>query len=81
MGVKPSNNFQSDRPESGGADRDMEREKSGLLDIEKQKFAVEEQEKRAAESNAQREASDRANPDQPASFSIDNPRNPDPNNR
>jgi hypothetical protein len=81
MGIKPSNNFQSDRPESGGADRDMEREKSGLLDLEKQKFAVEEQEKRAAESNAQRETADRAEPGRPASFSIDNPRNPDPENK
>lgn len=41
MGTKPSNNFQSDRPESGGADRDGEREKSGLLEREKQKFASE----------------------------------------
>ncbi len=81
MGVKPSNNFQSDRPESGGADRDMEREKSGLLEREKQKFAVEEQEKRAADSASQREESDRANPGQPASFSTDNPRNPDPHNK
>ena len=39
MGTKPSNNFQSDRPESGGADRDSERENSGLLEREKQKFA------------------------------------------
>jgi hypothetical protein len=41
MGTKPSNNFQSDRPESGGADRDSEREKSGLLDREREKFAAE----------------------------------------
>jgi hypothetical protein len=81
MGIKPSNNLTSDRPESGGADRDMEREKSGLLEREKQKFAVEEQEKRAAESNAKREAMDRATPGRPASFSIDNPRNPDPSNK
>lgn len=47
MGGKPSNNLQSDRPESGGADKDMQREKSGLLDREKEKFAQEEQEKRA----------------------------------
>jgi hypothetical protein len=39
MGTKPSNNFQSDRPESGGADRDQEREKSGLLEREKREFA------------------------------------------
>jgi hypothetical protein len=42
MGGKASNNFQSDRPESGGADKDMQREKSGLLDREKEKFAAEQ---------------------------------------
>jgi hypothetical protein len=47
MGGKPSNNLQSDRPESGGADRDMEREKSGLLERDKEKFAEEQVEKRA----------------------------------
>ena len=41
MGTKPSTNFQSDRPESGGADRDGERENSGLREREKQKFASE----------------------------------------
>jgi len=81
MGIKPSSNYQSDRPESGGADRDMEREKSGLLDRDKQKFAVEEQEKRAAEASAQRAAAERGQPDFPSSFSIDNPRNPDPENK
>ena len=39
MGTKPSNNFQSDRPESGGADRNGERESNGLLDRDKEKFA------------------------------------------
>jgi hypothetical protein len=39
MGNKPSNIFQMDRPESGGADRDQEREASGLLDQAKQEFA------------------------------------------
>ena len=39
MGSKPSNIFQMDRPESGGADRKEEREASGLLNREKQKFA------------------------------------------
>lgn len=42
MGTKPSNNFQSDRPESGGADRDSARENSGLLDRDKEKFAAEQ---------------------------------------
>jgi hypothetical protein len=40
MGSKPSNAFQMNRPESGGADRDEEREKSGLLEREKQEFAA-----------------------------------------
>jgi hypothetical protein len=40
MGTKPSNNFQSDRPESGGADRDSARENSGLLDKNKEQFAA-----------------------------------------
>lgn len=47
MGTKPSNNFQSDRPESGGADRDGERENNGLLEREKEKFAAEESKKKA----------------------------------
>ena len=81
MGGTSSNNLQSDRPESGGADKDMQREKSGLLERDKEKFAVEEQEKRAAEATAQRETADRANPGQAASFSIDSPRNPDPHNK
>ena len=40
MGSKPSNAFQMNRPESGGADRDELREKSGLLEREKQEFAA-----------------------------------------
>jgi hypothetical protein len=55
MGNKPSNNYQSDRPESGGADRNDERESSGLLEREKQKFAAEEAEKTDT-------AKERANP-------------------
>lgn len=81
MGGKASNNMQSDRPESGGADKDMQREKSGLLDRDKERFAVEEHEKRANEARAQREASGHDQPDFPSEFSIDNPRNPDPNNK
>mgnify|MGYP001796738210 CR=1 FL=1 len=45
MGHKPSNNFQSDRPESGGADHHDERENSGLLDRGKKEFAEAEQKK------------------------------------
>jgi len=48
MGSKPSNNFQSDRPESGGADKDMQHEKSGLLELDKEKFAIEQQARKAA---------------------------------
>jgi hypothetical protein len=81
MGGKASNYLQSDRPESGGADKDMQREKSGLLERDKEKFATEEHEKRAAEASAQREASERNQPDFPSEFSIDNPRNPDPTSK
>ena len=45
MGGKASNFMQSDRPESGGADKDMQREKSGLLDRDKARFAAEQQKK------------------------------------
>ncbi|HUQ46320.1 MAG TPA: hypothetical protein VM033_06700 [Gemmatimonadaceae bacterium] len=81
MGGKASNNLQSNRPESGGADKDMQREKSGLLDRDKETFAVDEHEKRAGEASAQRESSERGQPDFPSTFSIDNPRNPDPNSK
>ena len=47
MGGKASNYLQSNRPESGGADKDMAREKSGLLDREKEQFAAEESERQA----------------------------------
>jgi hypothetical protein len=50
MGSKPSNAFQMNRPESGGADRDELREKSGLLEREKQEFAASE--KATKEANA-----------------------------
>jgi hypothetical protein len=42
MGSKASNFYQSNRPESGGADRDELREKSGLLERDKQEFAASE---------------------------------------
>ena len=60
MGTKPSTNFQSDRPESGGADRDGEREKSGLREREKQKFASERAAERKDESPAVWEGEKRA---------------------
>jgi hypothetical protein len=68
MGAKPSTNLVSDRPESGGADKDMQREKSGLLDREKEKFAEEQVEKRAEvpEQHSGKHAP----------FSVGSPRNP-----
>lgn len=52
MGTKPSSNFQRDRPESGGADHHSERENSGLLEKNKQKFASEQAAERHNESPA-----------------------------
>ena len=46
MGGKPSNAIPSNRPESGGADKDNAKENSGLLDRAKQEFAAAEQKKR-----------------------------------
>ncbi len=54
MGGKASNFLQSDRPESGGADKDMLREKSGLLERDKERFASEQQ-KRDEEARGQGE--------------------------
>jgi hypothetical protein len=81
MGAKPSNNLKTDRPESGGADKDMAREKSGLLDRDKEKFAVEQQKKFADEQAAQREGADENEPTWPSEFSVGTPRNPDPRNK
>lgn len=68
MGSKPSNNFQSDRPESGGADKDMMREKSGLLERDREKFAIEQQ--------ARHEAAHRDHAVHHAPFSIDDAHEP-----
>ncbi|MFL5617945.1 MAG: hypothetical protein ACJ79A_06050 [Gemmatimonadaceae bacterium] len=74
MGGKASNNFQSDRPESGGADKDMLREKSGLTERDKERFAVEQ---------AEREAAARAESEKKSGYSFNNdPRNgPNPASR
>jgi hypothetical protein len=57
MGSRASNHFQSDRPESGGADRHNEHETSGLLAREKQQFAAEEADKaRTSKKRARQEA-------------------------
>jgi len=45
MGGKASNHMQSNRPESGGADKDNQMEKSGILEREKNAFAAEQQKK------------------------------------
>jgi hypothetical protein len=45
MGLRQPNHLQTDRPESGGADRHNERETSGLLEKQKEQFAVEEAKK------------------------------------
>jgi hypothetical protein len=53
--MKPSNNYQSDRPESGGADKDGIRENNGLLERDKEKYAVDQakqqEEKEAGKGN------------------------------
>lgn len=46
MGSKPSNLIPSNRPESGGADRDSAKENSGLLERSKQEYAAAEEKKR-----------------------------------
>ena len=61
MGAKAPHFIPSNRPESGGTDKDGIREKSGLLEREKNEFAAAEQEKlktkhdRAHESKENRE--------------------------
>ena len=62
--------LERDRPESGGADKDKLREKSGLPDREKEKFATEQAE-RHAEARPASEKKD--------GHSIDDEPNDDPN--
>ena len=57
MGRKASNNFQRNRPESGGADRDQMLEKSGILEREKQEFAAAQ---KAREERSRRELDEQA---------------------
>jgi hypothetical protein len=61
MGSKPSHQIPSNRPESGGADRDEVQESSGLLEREKQELAKSDQSKRDARQRD--EGSDRATGD------------------
>ncbi len=69
MGGKSDLNTRIDRPESGGADNDMIREKSGMLEREKEQFATEEAEKRAQKSDQKQ---DHRHPP----FSVGTERNP-----
>jgi hypothetical protein len=69
MGGKPDHALKADRPETGGADKDMIREKSGLLELDKAKFAQMEQEKN---EDAPEQQSTQTK------FSIDNEPNSDP---
>lgn len=46
MGSKPQHAIPSNRPESGGADKDGLKEQSGLLEKSKQEFALSEEQKR-----------------------------------
>jgi len=46
MGGKPQQAIPSNRPESGGADKDGLKESSGLLERSKQEFAAADQKKR-----------------------------------
>lgn len=60
MGSKSQHrNLESDRPESGGADRDDRFEKSGVLEREKEEFAARDAEKKRSkpESIEQRDES------------------------
>ena len=50
MGGKPQNAIPSNRPESGGADKDELKEKSGLLERSKQEFAAADQKKRSMQN-------------------------------
>ena len=65
MGGKASNNMQSDRPESGGADKDMLREKSGLLDRDKETFASEQAARHAEARAASEKKGASANDEEP----------------
>ncbi|HJU65807.1 MAG TPA: hypothetical protein VJ596_09030 [Gemmatimonadaceae bacterium] len=61
MGGKASNTYQSNRPESGGSDRDQLREKSGMLEREKQEFAASQKAKEEDATQEQHGEEPRAN--------------------
>jgi hypothetical protein len=58
MGGKSPRANESNRPESGGADRNDLREKSGLLEREKEEYAVAQKAKQEESARKQREARD-----------------------
>ena len=64
MGGKSSNNLPSNRPESGGANRDDIQEKSGLLEREKSEFAASEKAKRERAGEAGNAEGDRQTGDE-----------------
>jgi hypothetical protein len=66
MGGKAPNFIPSNRPESGGADKDGKREKSGLLEREKNEFAAADQEKQNTKHDRAHEAKDTRETDEDA---------------
>jgi len=63
MGSKPSHAQPSNRPESGGTDRNDIREKSGLQEHDKQAFAQQEAEKRDTAADRSRARNPEASSD------------------
>ena len=64
MGGKSSHFYQSDRPESGGADHNEQREKSGILEREKEEFAAKEAEEKSEGRMIPRERAEELSADQ-----------------
>lgn len=65
MGIRASNHFQSDRPESGGTDHNAEHETSGLLARDKQRLAADDAKKLRA-SKRRASAESKTTPAQPS---------------
>lgn len=66
MGAKAPHFIPSNRPESGGSDKDGIREKSGLLEREKNDFAAAEQEKQKTKHDHAHEAKETRETDEDA---------------
>jgi hypothetical protein len=64
MGIRASNHFQTDRPESGGTDHNAEHENSGLLARDKQRVSAEEAAKQRS-SKRRASAESKTTPAQP----------------